>query len=378
MIPVPITLIAYARGLGGAPSTSSSLIAPPIESYTHTISATGGFESCAVSFGGRLEDVFYWLSNGLMASVQCYAPDGMLIWEGFISTVSAKIGAEQIDLSIEDMANAVAVRYQPGVGAQTTTAFVTTADSIATYGRKELVYGGSGMTPTAATTLQSTLLAQRAYPVARRSSTVGTSEQADDVRITLTCSGWYYTLGWLTTTNTTTAVLGTTTQVGALLVTAAATNAFISTSTASIQGSALSDTQFIEANTPIRTKIERLLSLGNSSGQRIAYGVYEDREFWAKTWAGATPTAIGYQRYLGDDQLYVPGGGAVDAWNVRPDAMYQVIDLIDASTLVAGPDNIAAYYIERVTCTVDGGGQSVRLEPGRSSELDVLLARIRN
>lgn len=378
MIPIPMTFVAYARGAGGAPSASGPLITPQIESYTHTISGVGGFESCVVSFGGTLDDVAYWLANGLMASVRCYGPDAALIWEGFISTVSARVGAEQIDLSIEDMANAVAVRYQPGIGAQTITGFSNVPDSASTYGRKELVYGGSGMSAGAAITLRDTLMAQRAYPVARRSSTVSTSEQADEVRITLTCSGWYYALGWLTTTTPSRALVVTTTQISNLLAIYNSNNNYFSTSTVNIVASGLGDTEYVESFTPIRTKIERLMSLGNIAGQRIAYGVYEAREFHAKTWAGATPAVIGYQRYLGDDQIYIPGGGAVDAWNVRPDAMYQVIDLIDASALVAGPDNIAAYYIERVTCTVDEKGQSVKLEPGRSSELDVLLARIRN
>lgn len=376
MIPIPLLFQPYQRGAGGAPATGAAMIVPPISSYSHSISATGGFEACSVSFQGTLDDALYWL-NSLMASVIVSGPELTTVWAGFISTVSVTLGQEKIDLSLDDMANAVAVRYQPGIGSQTTTAFTTDGTSIGTYGRKELVYGGSGMTATAATALRDTLLDTRLNPIARRSSSIATGGGRDEVTISLSCTGWYYALGWLTTSNTTTATAVTTTQVATLLGTYNATNNFYSTITLDIIASGLSDTQYIEPSTPIRAKIERLMSLGNSSGQRIAYGVYESQVFKAKTWAGATPTVIDYQRYLSDDLLYNAYGGRVDMWDARPDAMYQVIELLDAGP-VSSMDGVASYYVERVTCTIDQGGVSLKLEPARSTELDVLLARIRN
>lgn len=374
--PIPLLFQPYQRGAGGEPSTGAAMIAPPISSYTHSICAVGGFEACNVSFQGTLDDALYWL-NSLMSTVVVYGPELTTTWEGFISTVSVTLGQEKIDLSLDDMANAVVVRYQPGIGAQTATAFITDAGSIATYGRKELIYGGSGMITAAAETLRDTLLDQRFNPIAKRSSSIATGGGRDEVTISLQCTGWYYALGWVTTVSTTTAVLGTTTQLAALIASYNGTNDFFSTSTLDIQGSGLSDTQYIEPYTTFRAKIERLMSLGNSSGQRIAYGVYEGQVFKAKTWAGATPSVIDYQRYLSDDLLYNAYGGRIDMWDARPDTMYQVIELLDAGP-ISSMDGVASYYVERVTCTIDEGGCSLRLEPARSTELDVLLARIRN
>lgn len=376
MISVPLSFQAYAPGASGVPGIANPLIPVSIESYTHSISATGGFEACNVSFSGTLDDATYWLGN-LMANVICYGPDAQTCWEGFLSTVEVDLGHEKISLSIDDMANAVAVKYQPDIGQQATTAFSTDTNSIALYGRRDLVYGGSGMTATAATTLRDTLLAARAYPVSRRSSVVATGQRSSQVSISLQCTGWYYALGWLTTSSSTTATAVTTTQVGTLLTSYNSTNNFFSTATTDIAASGLSDTQYIEANTPYRTKIERLLSLGNSSGERIAYGVYEAQTFRAATWAAATPDAITYRRYLADGAVYNAYGGRLDYWDIRPDAMYQTVDLLGASGPIS-QDGIATYYIERVTCSADSGGVSVKLEPARSSELDVLLARIRN
>lgn len=380
MICAAISPILYTRGAGGIPSTATPLpdVRPYLTGYTHSIAAAGGFEGCTIDASTDLTTALTWLDN-LMATVVVYGPWSEVLWEGFLSSVSVQAGSERIDLSLDDVANAVAVRYQPGVGAQITTSFLVdgTGQSVATYGRKELVYGGSGMSTTAADILRDTLLKARQFPVARRSGGASTGEGGADIRLTLGCTGWYYSLGWLTTSNTTTTTAVTTTQVGTLLTTAAATNAFISTSTLDIQGSGLSDTQYIEPNTPIRQKVERLLSLGNSSGQRIAYGVYEGQRFRAKTWAGATPDTITYMQNLGDGQIRSMAGGVVDPWLVRPDAMYQVADLLNP-LLPSTADSPSAMYIERVTCQVGTNSASVRLEPARSSELDVLLARIRN
>lgn len=371
-----ITLQAYQRGAGGVPSTNP-LITPILERYTHTISATGGFESAQGTCSGSLEDAAYWLSNGLGAAVYAYSPDMDSIWEGILFTVSATIGRERIELSLADMANAVRVRYQPDIGAQTSTSFQTDTASIAQYGRKEFVYSGSGMTSTAATALRNTILATRKNPVATRSSEISTGAIDGVAKIDLGCIGWYYALDWLTTSSATTSTAVTTTQATTLLTSYNSTNNFFDTSTANITASGLSDTQYINDDTTYRAAIERLLNLGNSSNQRLAWGIYEGRTLTIKPWAGATPTVITYQQYLSDGYMHTPGGGSVPPWLVRPDAMYQVVDLIDAATLVGSGDNLATYYLERVSCTVDTSGSSLRLEPAQSGELDVLLARLR-
>lgn len=370
------TFQAYQRGAGGVASVTNPLITPTLTRYSHSISATGGFESCQGSFSGTLDHVAYWLSNGVGATLTVYGPDAELIWEGLIVTVSAVVGGERIDLSLEKMANAVKVRYQPDIGAQVSTTFATNTVSIATYGRKEHVRSGSGMTNGSAVALRNTILDERKYPLATRSSDIQGSA-AGAAEITLTAIGWYYTLDWLVTSDTTTSTAVTTTQVGSLLTDYNSVNNFFDTSTANITASGLSDTQYIDEDTTYRSAIEKLLNLGNSSNQRQAWGTYEGRAMTIKAWAGATPTVITYQRRLVDRQLYAPGGGAILPWLVRPDTMYQVIDLIDAATLVATADNLATYYIERVSCTVDASGSSLRLEPAQSGELDVLLARLR-
>jgi hypothetical protein len=382
MIPIPISPWLYIRGGNGSPSTAVALpnVTSKLTRYSHTITATGGFESCTLNLEGTIEDGFDWL-NQLGAAIICYSPFGLVMWEGQLSSVSFACGDESISQSFDDMANAVKVRYQPGIGPQIGTPFTTDTISISTYGRKELVFSGSGMQDSAALNLRDKLLKERRYPMAQRAGGAKTGAKTGAntlaTTITLGCTGWFYCLDWLTTTSTTSTTAVTTTQVQNLITAYNATNAFFSTDYTDIAASGVSDTQWIDPDTTYREKIEKLLSFGNNSDQRLAYGVYENRKWKINQWAGANPGTIIYYRSLGSGQILSPGGGIVDYWSVRPDAMYQVLELIDP-TVPLTADTVASYYIERVTCSIDSGGASIRLEPARSGELDVLLARIRN
>jgi hypothetical protein len=371
-----ITPVIYAPGANGVPGTSVIPLSFQPTRYTHSIAAVGGFESASLDFAADLETALYWLKNLMASAVMC-GPDAETVWEGFLSGVSVSLGQEQIDLSLDDLANAVKVRYQSDIGVNTTTAFTTDTASIATYGRRELVYSGSGMTSTGATALRDALLASRKNPLARRTSEVRTGGGLEEIGVTLTFTGWYYALDWLVTSSTTTSTTSTTGYVTTLLTNYNSINNFFSTSAANITASGVSETQYIDADTTYRAAIEKLLNLGTSSGQRQAWGIYEGRAMTIKPWAGASPTTITYQRSLADGRVFNSAGGVVEPWNVRPDAMYQVIELLDPAPVASAQDDAARYYVERVTCTVDSGGASVRLEPARSSGVDVLLARLR-
>ncbi len=104
-----------------------------------------------------------------------------------------------------------------------------------------------------------------------------------------------------------------------------------------------------------------------------AFGVYESREFYAAAWAGADPTAIDYRRRLGEAALEDGNGGAVAFWNVRPNANYQVVELLDIAPVSGQQDSAAGFYIARTACTIGQGRISVRLEPGEGSDLEAVL-----
>ena len=197
--------------------------------------------------------------------------------------------------------------------------------------------------------------------------------------LTLNFAGWYSTLDWVVLERTDTSTEATNTQVGTLIGTASpgigATNPLISTSTANIVATGVSETRKISPDTTYRAAIERLLSLGNSSNQRLAWGIYENRVLTVAQWAGATPTTITYRLRLGSAEITDNRGAVIAPWRVRPNAMLEEPDFSDPTPLT-GADTAARFFVERVTYSEDSGGRTIGFEPAAYTGLDARIARI--
>lgn len=371
-----ITSIIYAAGAGGIPDTSRLLAPPPLESYQHSITATSGFESCELTAHVTPDVALYWLQNGLMASAIMSGPEIERVWEGALVQVQATFGQEQRSVSLDAMANRVRCRYTTVLGTPGTTTFASNATSNTRYGTKDSVLGIGNSSATPAAALRDAELARRAFPVAVPTSTIATGDLGD-VSLTLNFAGWYALLDWLLTANSATSSAVTTTIVQNLLTTYAAVNPFLSTDYSQIVASGLNESQYIAPDTTVRAAIETVLGLGNSAGQRLAWGVYENRRFQVAPWAGATPTATTYRRTLDSPLISDVNGLTIQPWNVRPNAMVEVVDLLDIGAPATAVDTGAQYFVERVTCTINGGTIGVTLEPAAGDSLDARLSRIK-
>jgi hypothetical protein len=374
-MPLAITPAIYAPGAGGVPSTATPYsIGQRITSYTHTISATGGFESASFSFVCDKDEGLTWLRR-LMCSVVVYGPDAQVIWEGFISRVTFTIGGQTRSVSLDSMFNRTRVRYTNALGGAGTTTVASNAASIARYGTKDGVLSLNSTDATPAANYRDAMLARSAQPRMEPQTRISTGQQ--QVRpptLQIECSGWFYALDWLITSNTSTTSVATGTQIATLLAAYNAVNAFLSSETRFIATTGVSAPEFIAPDTPYRQKIEELLSIGTSTPQRLAYGVYTGRVLVTQAWAGASPSVIGYRGWLATGRLANKWGGAVDAWDVRPDAMLEIVDLLDPSPVSTAPDAAARQYIERVTCSVSGDQWSVDLEPENTEALGAVLS----
>lgn len=363
----------YERGAAGIPTTTFVCdLQGRITSYTHAIGARFGFESMSAPFTGTVAEALDWLANGLMRSAVVTSPHAKVVWEGYLCQVDAVFGQERRSISLDPMGNRIRVRYTNTLGEPATTSPTGDAASQALYGVKDLVFTLNESNLTAAGNLAATALAERKNPKVTPSTEIATGDLGD-VQITLTFAGWYSVLGWLLTSSTSTTVSSTTTQVGSLLTNYVATNNFLATSTTNITASGITDSEFIAPDTSYRDKIESLLAQGNGAN-RYAWGVYEDRTFYASVWAGATPAILTYQRYLGDGTLYDAYNLPVDPPDARPNAMYQVNELHDVSPVTTAQDAAARFFVERVVCTIDEQGARVSLEPTDSASLDAALA----
>lgn len=375
-MPVPLNINIFERGERGVPTTALvDDIAPRADSYSHTITDRFGFESCQVPLKTTLDEAIDWLMNGLMRSVIVSGPDADIVWEGVLTSISAQVGQKVVTLSMDAVANRVRCTYTTVLGTPGTTSTINDTVSQSLYGVKDRIVPLDNSNATAAGYRAAIVLADLAYPKSHEATQAMTGAQGDIV-LTLSFVGWYGTLDWLVTSNSTTSTAVTTTQVSTLLTAYVVTNAFFSTGTYYITASGISSPQLIEAQTTYRAAIEDRLKLGTGT-YPVAWGFFENRVFSVAPWAGASPSVITYQEYAGDSNVYDVAGAVVNPWAVRPNAISQVNDLLDVGAVGTAPDAAARKYVGRVTCTISGDQVGVSLEPSEVDSIETRLASLK-
>jgi hypothetical protein len=380
-MPVPLNIPIYQRGNGGIPSSSQIGVdlAERADSYTHTITDRFGFESMQVAFKTSLDDAIDWLLNGLMRSTVVTDLDGRVVWEGLASTITVQIGQKPVTLSLDPLANRVRCKYTTVLGTPGTTATVSDTTSQALYGIKDRVVTLNSDIAAAAANKAAVVLADLAFPKSKQATQAMTGQQ-NDIQVTLAFVGWYQTLEWVVFARASTSNTAISTQIGALIGTVSpgigAINNFLSTVTSRMITLSNTATEYVAADTTYREKLEALLGQGDGANP-VTWGVYEDREFYIVAWAGATPATITYQERLGDSNVYDSVGGIVAPWLVRPNAISQVVELLDVASITTAPDAAGRKYVGRVTCSIQGDQIGCTLEPSETDSIDVRLAALR-
>ena len=378
---VPLNINIYERGDLGAPSSNFFMdLGGRTEEHEHTIGASIGFESMMESLTVTQDEAMDWLINGLGRSAVVTDPDADPVWEGLLTTVEANFGEETRSISLDDLANFVSVRYTDRYGISTFEADID-VDNVLTYGKKVMTTSRNSTDQAAAAALATAILTDRAWGAKKYGTTIERGG-GGAVSLRLGFSGWYTTLGWATYANGTgldsSTLTSTTTQVQTLLTSiTGGINPFLSTDYSLITPSGQTDTEFIGTDTTYRTKIEALLKIGTSTFARQCWGVYEGQRFSVRPWAGAAPGTVTYQRSLRERVVRDGKGNVVPLWLVRPDAIYQVVDLLDVMPVATAPDSAARSFVERVTCRIGRDSVSLRLEGQGGDTLDDVLARLR-
>lgn len=372
-MPIPLSINVYERGVGGIPTAQYVALPTLPNSYSHTLSDKYGFESMSFSIPVSLEVAQDWLASGIMRSVVVTGPDATICWEGVLTTISASIAQKRASASLERMANRVRCKYTTVLDTPGTSTTASNTTSQALYGIKDLAVPLDKATSTEAGYKRDRVLAEKAFPRSADASEAKTGAQGD-VTLELQFSGWYATLEWLLYGNTSTSTSSATTQVGSMLTTIAAINAFISTSTLDIAALGRTVSGYAEPETTYRQGIEKLLGYGDTSGYPLTWGVYEDRVFRVAAWAGATPGTVTYYEVAGDSFVYTSGGLRVAPWDVRPNAMSVVRNLVDVAPAVGAVDAAARKYVGRVTCSIDGDSVGVSLEPSETGDITSQIA----
>lgn len=377
---IGLSIPLFARGLAGIPTAGYSGIdlAARCTGYEHAIAARGGFESMRTGFVCDRWEAVSILNNWLGMSTVVRGPALQTIWEGQLAEISITLGQRTSSVSLDTLANRVRMRYSLDTGGASVTTPVSDAASIAIYGTKDRVEAISRTAAAAAAEAAVRALAQWRLPAQRPSTKIGTG-RLGDVSVDLLFRGWYWTLGWVLTSRTSTTITATNAQILDLIQNSGsgigAVNAFIDPSGSLIESTGSSDTEFIAPETSYLDKIEKLVGQGDGA-DRWALMCLENRKLTFRRWAGADPATIAYVADPGDYQVFNAAGALIPPWDIRPDAMYQELGLLDATPPPSAYDTPATQYVERVVCTIGRDGVGVTLEPAASDSLDVLLAAL--
>lgn len=161
----------------------------------HRANVFGGPSSAEVAVTGprlALHECLGWLRR----PVELSSPEGAPVWWGFITEVRLTLAGLTIGVSLDPMANRIAVAYSDtgadGGAVRGTTSWAEDAASIARYGYKELLISGGELAAAGALARRATELAKRAKP--KGAPSLGGSADAPSVQ--LLCAGWFETLGW--------------------------------------------------------------------------------------------------------------------------------------------------------------------------------------
>ena len=372
----PLSVLVYEKAAYAVPQTSgrADSLGGRLDSYEHTIRDGVGFEGMRCGFGATVTEALDWLRpDSLMRACEVFGPNGDRVWEGALVEVEVRLGRLTLRLALKDMANRLLVRYNtPGGDHSPTTVYENLASQYM-FGRKDRLETLSGVSDTGADNRAQTALGMIAFPRSTTASESGTGS-GGDIAVTLRFEGWYVVLGWILTTSTSETITNNATQLATLLALCNGINAFLSSDTSGIAATLPSDTEWIEPDTPVRDKMEKLLAQGNSSRQPLAWGVYDERRFVVETSAAASPETIHYYEHSRTGEIRDADGNLVAPWLVRPNRMAQVIDVIDVPAPPGAIDSATRKLVARVSLRVNSSGISVTLDPAEDPSIDKILA----
>lgn len=159
----------------------------------------GGPEQAEIDVLGGREDLWE-LVELLRCPVEILDEDEEVVWWGFLSRAEIHDGVMVDAVSLDEMYNRMALAYTtsiPGLstpGDRATTAWAEDAESVGTYGTKEILLSLPSATASEAENARDYELTQRKYPLPV--TTVGNG-YVDPPQGRIVCRGWWDTLDWV-------------------------------------------------------------------------------------------------------------------------------------------------------------------------------------
>lgn len=157
-------------------------------------SALTGYKKATINAAGTFEDL-QDLVRWLRFDLTIYNDSNTKVWNGFVNDIVLSLGPITVGISLEKMRNRVKIYYsyqdQFGKSISDKTTFLVDSESVARYGKKELIQSESDVDTTLANAIRQTILNIRSKPSA------STSFGNGDISAKITCKGWFETTDWV-------------------------------------------------------------------------------------------------------------------------------------------------------------------------------------
>ncbi len=329
--------------------------------YQHRISSFGWFDtaSCDIQVRG-LGQQSNVLERLLGTRAAIYVVDPIQpVWEGFVNRVSFVKNGVEWSISLDAMANRVAIVYSntsvsPAATTLATAVNDTTSQGI--YGIKGTLvdlpknYGATGLT-----TYQNTILALNSWPQASLNAV-----SSPDSLVKLELLGFWYTLGWSFYSNSGLTTPALDSMVRNLMAGDANGTLFYDNADYTEVIANANTTPLPNYNRQdLITGMRRIVETGDGSAQWIAgmgelnFNTGERRVYYRQA-----SSTIRYRARLSDGlRLRDIYGKPVHGWDVRPDCGLQISDLVPGWS--GQGDNPAEMYVDSID--YDGNSGQVTL-----------------
>ena len=251
-----------------------------MESYSHTIVATGGYDTASLTAKMRIREAGRWFTKALGRDFAYYSPQGIKRWQGFINQITVNIGALSYTIGpVIDIANRADVLFStkqyntnPPIGGQeTSTGAANVTASQNRYGIfVTLLNGGSGILAQMEE-IRDVFLAENSEPFRDTAASFSADGEA---QIQLEMLGYYHLLKRYFYSSSTTGTQNASAKISAVL--AADPSSRFSSSSLFIE---TNTTQVNTAETDNHYAwdvIQNTVAVGDGSGNRMLFGVYND------------------------------------------------------------------------------------------------------
>lgn len=369
-----ITLIVYTSFAEGKERVT--ILDTNISGYSHTVSANGGYDTMSVTISDDRLSLDEWIERGVGRHIEVYNFAGQVCWEGFVNSVNAQIGGQQLTIGpLMEIGNRVSVAYSPvdyattppTVGAKTVTIIEENLTSQAIYGIIEKVLNGGRVTDEDAELIRDTFLAERAFPETSSTMSFGSMSQPT---LSLECLGYWHWTNAYVFNDTTTGVAYVDDRIEDILDSNPNTGMF--TMLDIDENLSIVPTESLEDKLAM-AHLKEILALGGASDQRYTLGIYENGSVYYKE----IPSEPFYKTTLSDQGQRVTTyeGALVYPWDIRPAQWLFVSDALigrytDTTNYYEDPRYM---FIEKVSYTAPWG---LTLSGSRTGTFDQLLAKM--